>query len=161
MNVLKTLKIELKWAFIFSNVALLWFIFEKMLGYHDEKVENQLFFAFIFAIPSLAIYFLAIKDKRKNVFKGLMTWKQGVVSGIFIALFVAIFSIIVNYICLVFISPDFFSNISKHVVATKAMTAVEAENYFNLKNYLLEGIYGALSAGVVASAIMAFFLKTK
>lgn len=161
MNFLKTLRIEIKWAFIFSNVALLWFIFEKMLGYHDENVKSQLFFAYLFAIPALGLYFLALKDKRKSIFKGLMTWRQGVVSGIFISLFIAIFSIFINYICFEFISPEFFSTISKHVVATKAMTAVEAENYFNLKNYLLEGIYGALSSGVVTSAIMAFFLKTK
>lgn len=160
MNFLKTLIIEIKWAFLFSLAALTWFIFEKMLGYHDENVKSQLFFAYLFAIPALFIYFLALKDKRKSI-KGVMTWRQGIVSGIFISLIIAIFSIFINYVCFEFISPEFFSTISKHVVSTKAMTTVEAENYFNLKSYLSEGIYGALSTGVVTSAIMAFFLKTK
>lgn len=157
----KTLQLEIKWAFVFSIVSLLWFTIEKMLGLHDENIQKQLFFSYFFTIPAILIYFLAIADKKKNVFKGIMTWKQGVVSGVYISFFVAVFSIFINFLCLTFISPAYFENISEYVVSTKAMTAEGAKEYFNLKSYMIQGVFGALSIGVVTSAIVAFFLQTK
>ena len=158
---LKTLQLEIKWAVVFSIVSLLWFTIEKMLGLHDENIQMQLIFSYFFTIPAILIYFLAIADKKKNVFKGIMTWKQGVVSGVYISFFVAVFSIFINFLCLTFISPAYFQNISEYVVSTKAMTAEGAKEYFNLKSYMIQGVFGALSIGVVTSAIVAFFLQTK
>ena len=158
---LQNLKLEIQWAAIFSISSLLWFIIEKLSGLHDKQVDQQMTIAYFFSIPAILIYYFAIKNKKKTVFKGTMTWRQGVVSGVFISAFVAVFSIVVNYICFEFISPNYFTNISNHFVAIKSMSVSDAQSYFTLENYIIEGVFGALSTGVVTSAIVAFFLQTK
>jgi hypothetical protein len=47
------------------------------------------------------------------------------------------------------------------VVANKIQTQSQAEMYFNLKSYTIQGIFGAFSFGVLTSAIVAFVIKTK
>ncbi len=158
---LKNFNLELKWATILSIASLLWFSIEKMFGLHDINVSKQLVISYFSALPTILLYFFAIRDKKKTVFNGIMTWKQGVVSGIYISFFVALFGLLINYICLEYISPQYFQNISDYLISTKAMTVQGAKEYFNLKSYLIEGVFGALSVGVVLSALVAFFLQTK
>lgn len=158
---LKNYKLEIKWAIIFSLTSLLWFSTEKILGFHDVYIKKQMVVSYFFAVPAILIYFLAIKEKKTLIFRGVMTWKQGAVSGIYISLFVAVFGLFVNYVCLEFVSPDYFNNISEYLISSKIMTQQGAKEYFNLKSYLIEGVFGALSVGVVTSAIVAFFLQTK
>ena len=50
---------------------------------------NVLYFFSLFAI---AVYVFALLDKRKIDFKGFMTYKQGVMVGITITIFITIFS---------------------------------------------------------------------
>jgi hypothetical protein len=38
---------------------------------------------------------------------------------------------------------------------------VDAEAYFNLKNYMIQSVVGALIMGVVTTAVVAFFLRAK
>ena len=158
---IRKLRLEIKWAIIFSIVSITWFLVEKFLGFHDKNINKQLAFSYVFIIPAILVYVLAIRQKKKNVFNGTMTWKQGTVSGIYISFFVAVLSLMINYICLEYVSPNYLTNMAEYVVKSKVMTPSDAANYFNIKSYLLEGVSGALSIGVVTSAIVAFFLQTK
>jgi hypothetical protein len=74
---------------------------------------------------------------------------------------VAVLSPMVQSITFTYITPHFFENIIKYVVAHKIQTQSQAEMYFNLKSYTIQGIFGAFSFGVLTSAIIAFVLKTK
>src|SRR5690606_26545271 len=105
------------------------------------------------------IYVLALLDKRKTAYQGKMSWKQGFISGIILSVIIALFSPIVQYITANTISPEYFPNAIKHIVDSGKMGQEIAESYFNLKSYVLQGVFGALSMGIVTGAIVAFFVK--
>ena len=158
---MKKFTIEIKWAIIFSFVTLLWMILEHSLGWHNENIAKHAVYTNIFAVVAIAAYVMAIKDKKDNFFVGNMSFKQGFMSGVILSIFIALLSPIVNFITFKFIAPDFFENFINYTVTNKIQTQIQASAYFNLKSYLLQGFFGSLSMGVVTSAIVALFLKSK
>jgi hypothetical protein len=46
-------------------------------------------------------------------------------------------------------------------VRTGHMTQEAAESYFNIRSYIIQGIVGAPVMGIVTSAVVAFFVKSK
>lgn len=158
---MKKFEIEIKWSLIFIAASLAWMFFEKTMGWHDEKIEMQQIYSMLFGIVAIAIYVLAIKDKKKNYFDGKMDWKQGFVSGSILSLFIAIMTPLSQYITLELISPNYFDNLIALTVEKKKMTMEAAQSYFNINNYIYMSTFAALSSGIVTAAVVAFFLKTK
>src|SRR5690606_13891821 len=95
----------------------------------------------------------------KTIHNGKMSWKQGFISGIILSVIIALFSPIIQYITNTGISPDYFPNAIKYIVDSGKMGQETAESYFNLKSYVLQGVFGALSMGIVTSAIVALFVR--
>ena len=83
-------KIEIKWAVIFVFVILLWMVFEKLVGLHTTHIDKHAIYTNFFAIPAIIIYVFALLDKRKNYFNGIITWKQGFITGLIITLIVTV-----------------------------------------------------------------------
>lgn len=158
---MKNFTIEIKWALLFAVASLLWMFIEKSLGWHDEQIEKHPLYTNIFAIPAVVIYVLALREKKKNFFNGKMDWKQGFISGIILTVFITLLSPLTQYITNTFISPEYFSNVIAYTVEHKVMSQQAAEAYFNLKSYIVQGIFGTLSMGVVTAAIVAYFIKSK
>jgi hypothetical protein len=152
-------RIEIKWAIIFALATLLWMVFEKSMGWHDVLIEKHAIYTNFFAIIAIAVYVLALLDKRKVDYNGKMTWKQGFISGIILSVIIAIISPLTQYITSTVITPDYFTNVIKFVVDSGKMGQEAAESYFNLKSYVLQSIFGALTMGIVTSAVVAFFVK--
>ncbi|MDY0089018.1 MAG: hypothetical protein RBR78_01495 [Flavobacteriaceae bacterium] len=67
---MKNLKIEIKWAVIFSLMMLLWMLLEKLTGLHSTHIDKHAYISNLFAIPAILIYVLALKDKKKNFYNG-------------------------------------------------------------------------------------------
>jgi hypothetical protein len=65
------------------------------------------------------------------------------------------------YIVYSYITPEYFKNAMNYAVENKLMTRETAELYFSLKSYIIQSSIGGLSMGVVTSAIVALFVKTK
>lgn len=158
---MKKFYIEIKWGFIYTLAGFLWSFLEKSLGYHDENIKNQFWIGLLFTPIVFLIFYLALKDKKINFLNNEMTWKQGVISGIFVSIVIALLSPISQVLLYNFISPDYFSNMVKLFVENKRMTQTVAQNYFNLDNYMFQNVYFSLSVGVVTSAIVALFVKNK
>lgn len=158
---MKKIKIEIKWAVIFVLMMLGWMVLEKSLGYHDEKIADHPIFTNFVAIPSIAIYVFALLDKKKNFYYGLMSYKQGFLSGLIISVIVALLSPLSQYIVIEFITPEYFPNVINYAVSSGEMTQEAAESYFNLKSYMIQSVIGALGMGTVTSAIVAIFVKSK
>lgn len=158
---MKKFAIEIKWGVIFTIASLLWMFMEKQLGWHDELIEKQAIYTNFFGIVAIVIYVLALLDKRKNFFNGVMTWQQGFVSGMIISVVVAILSPLAQYISLEIISPEYFDNLISYAVENGRMTQENAEAYFNLKSYIIQSFFFALVVGIVTSAIVALFIRTK
>jgi len=156
---MKKYSTEIKWGVIFAISTLVWMYFEKAMGWHDELIAQQLIYTNLFALVAIVIFVLALKEKKKKDFGGKMSWKQGFISGIIISIVVAILTPLTQYIGNTWIAPNLFPNIINYMVETGKMTEEGAKNYFNLKSYMVQGTFGALTMGVVTSAIVALFLK--
>ena len=158
---MKKIAIEIKWGIIFTISGLLWMYLEKSLGWHDVLIAKQPIYTMLFSIIAIIVFVLAIKDKKTNYFENSMDWKQGFLSGCIVSLIVALLSPISQFITSEFISPNYFQNAIKFATDNNRMQLEEAQAYFNLKSYIFQGAYGALSMGIVTSAIVAFFMKSK
>lgn len=158
---MKKLSTEIKWALIFSATGLLWMVLEKLAGLHDQHIDKHPTFTMFFAIPAIAIYVFALLDKRKNFYQGVMTYKQGLISGLIISVIVTLLSPLTQCITSYIITPEFFPNAIKYVVEHGEMTQEAAESYFSIKNYMIQGLYWGMGMGIVTSAIVALFTQTR
>ncbi|WP_268035113.1 DUF4199 domain-containing protein [Algoriphagus sp. PAP.12] len=158
---MKNLRIEIKWAIIFTLSMLGWMFFEKTMGWHDEKIADHATYTNFFAIPAILIYVFALLDKKKNFYSGVMSYKQGVISGLIITAFVTVLSPLAQYITSTVITPDYFPNVIEYAVSSGKMTQADAEAYFNINSYMIQSVIGALVMGLVTSLIVAIFVKSK
>ncbi|MFO7745049.1 MAG: DUF4199 domain-containing protein [Psychroflexus sp.] len=159
---MKNFKTELKWAFIFIASMLIWMLLEKWFGLHDEYIHLHQYITMLYAIVAIAIYVLALRDKRKNYYKGKMTYKQGFKSGLIITIIITIFSPMTQWIISEVITPDYFENVITHSVETGYYkTTEEAESNFNLKTYVIQSTIYAFVMGIVTTSIVAVFTRKK
>ncbi len=67
-------------------------------------------------LSGITIYVFALLDKRRNYYKGAMTYMQGFVSGLIISVIVTVLSPLTQYITSYVITPEFFQNAIKYVI---------------------------------------------
>lgn len=159
---MKNIKIEFKWAVIFSIMTLLWMVLEKLTGLHGRYIDYHLYLTNLFAIPAIWVIVLALKDKKKNSYNGQMTYLQGLVSGIILSVIIALISPLTQWITSYVITPEYFPNVIKRSVEVGYYkTIAEAEANFNYKSYAIHGFIGALIMGIATSAIAMIFIRTK
>lgn len=155
-------KHEIKWAFIFTIVGILWMVFEKLMGWHAENIASHYYMTNIFAVFAIGIYVFALLEKRKKHYHNSMTWKEGFLSGLMMTLIITLLAPFSQLLISLVISPEYFPNVIKYSVETGYYKTIEeAEAFFNLKNYLIQSTIGALVMGIITSAIVAFFVKKK
>jgi uncharacterized membrane protein YraQ (UPF0718 family) len=159
---IKKYAIELKWGLILFAIGLLWMVIEKLAGWHGPRIDMHPKMTMLFFIPVIILYYLAIKEKRDVDFDGVMTWQQGLISGIVISIVVALFNPIQQLITHEYLSPEYFPNaIELSLEKNPNMTREEAESYFTLKSYIMQGTIGTLISGLLISALVSIFLKKK
>jgi len=78
---MNNLKKEIKWGIIFMLATLIWMLVEKALGLHDEKIADHAVYTNIFAVVAISVYLFALVDKKRNFYKGQMSYKQGLIAG--------------------------------------------------------------------------------
>lgn len=158
---MKYYSIEFKWAMIFIFMGLLWMMGEKAAGLHDEHIDKQMLYTNLIAIPAIAIYIFALLEKKKKFYHGSIDFKEGLRAGLVMTVIIAILSPVSQYIISELISPDFFANVSNYAVEQKMFTPEQAADYFSLKSYMKQSVFGALVMGMLTSVIVAFFIKNK
>lgn len=116
----------------------------------------------LFAIPAIVMMVLALKEKKRNFYKGRMSYKQGLISGMILSVFIAVLSPLTQWITSYMITPDYFPNVIKRSVELGYYNSIaEAEENFNYLNYALQGAIGALVMGIITTAIAMLFIQTK
>jgi hypothetical protein len=159
---MKKYVIEIKWAFIFMAVLLGWMLLEKLTGLHSTHIDKQQYLTMLFMIPAILVYVWALRDKKKNLYEGRMTWLQGFLCGLIMSVIITIFSPLTQWIITYVITPEYFPNVIAYAVKTGYYkTLEEAEAYFNFRNYAIQSTIWALVMGVVTSAIVAIFTRSK
>lgn len=158
---MKKYRIELIWGILFLLVGLLWMIFEKTMGWHDVHIDKHATYSLFIAPIAIAVYVFALLDKKRNFYGGKMTYLQGFLSGLLITALVVLFSPLSQYITSTYITPDFFKNAIAYSVSSGQMDQTAAEGYFNLKSYMMQSVIGAAVMGLITSAVVALFVKSK
>ncbi|WP_214000802.1 DUF4199 domain-containing protein [Arsukibacterium sp.] len=152
---------EIRWGIIFTLVMLLWLWLEHIVGLHGAYIEHHATYTNLFAIPAILIFVLALRQKKRRDYNGVMSWKQGIVAGLLITLVVVLLSPLCQWLFHTVISPDYFTNVQAYAVAQQMMSAEEAAAYFNLPSYIIQSLIGAAVMGSITSVIVAFFLRSK
>lgn len=159
---MKNLKIEIKWAIIFSVIVLLWMVLEKLSGLHGKYIDYHLYLTNLFAIPAIIVMVMALKDKKRSFYGLQMNYKQGLISGIILSVIIALISPLTQWITSFVITPEYFPNVIKRSVELGYYkTTADAEANFNYKNYAVQGAFGALMMGIVTTAVAMIFIRTK
>ncbi|MXN89699.1 DUF4199 family protein [Flavobacterium sp. Sd200] len=156
---MKKITTEIKWAVVFTLMTFAWMFIEKAAGLHDVHIDKHPIYTNFIAIPAIAIYVFTLLDKRKNHYGGAMTYGQGVKCGLIVTGFVTLLSPLSQYVTSTFITPDYFANVIKYSVSHNYMIQQEAEDYFNLKSYIIQGLMGAPVMGIITTLIVAAFTR--
>lgn len=159
---MKKYSIEIKWAFIFIAMSLLWMVLEKLAGLHSTHIDKHMYLTNLYAIPAIIVMVLALKYKKKNYYGGQMSYKQGFISGFIISVMIALFSPLMQWVISYVITPEYFPNVIEYSLKTGYhKTREAAEAYFNYKNYAVQSTIASLVMGVVTTAIAMIFIRTR
>jgi hypothetical protein len=157
---MKKFQIEIKWGLIFILSGLAWMVMEKSLGWHDAQLEQHATYTMFYAPIAIALYVLALKDKKKSFYQGKMSYLEGFISGLVLTLVVVLLTPLSQYISHEFISPDYFPNIIRLTVQKGEMTQEEAEIHFSLMSYIQQSVAFAAFMGLLTSAVVAIFTRS-
>jgi hypothetical protein len=159
---MKKLKVEIKWAILFSMMTLVWMVLEKLSGLHSNYIDYHLYLTNLFAIPAILFMVMALQEKKKVYYGGQMSYKQGLISGLILSVIIALLSPLTQWIISYVISPEYFPNMIKRSVEIGYFkSTAEAEANFNYSNYAKQGAIGALIMGIVTTAIAMIFIRSK
>lgn len=158
---MRNIKLELKWAVIFIVMQLIWMLLEKASGLYSIRIAKHSTYSNFIAIPAIAIYVLALLDKRNYFFDGSMTYLQGFITGLKITVFVTLLTPLLQYVVSTGIAPEYFPNMIEYSVRIGSMTQDAAEAYFNMKNFILQGVMFTPVMGIVTTLMVALFVKRK
>lgn len=153
------MKIEIKWAIIFFVATLLWMLLERSVGLHDQYIEKHAVYTNFFAIIAIAIYVLALLNKRRVFYHGSMTYWQGVQAGLWLTLFIVVLVPLAQFITHTWITPDYFNHVSELAVKNGQMTSEQAKAYFSLPHYIQLSVIMAAVMGFVTTLVVAVFTR--
>ncbi len=152
-------RIEIIWGIIYFICSVLWIYFEKSMGWHGPEIDKHAAFSIIFAIPAIILYWLALRTKRAFVYKGIMHWKQGFLTGMRMTFVIMALAPIAQLVFHKLISPEYFSNMVEFAVNIENRDRAEMEHFFSLANFMFLAVKDALIWGVVMSALLAWVMK--
>lgn len=154
------MKTELKWGLIFTLVSLLWWVLEYAVGLHDKYISMQPLLTNLFAVPGVAMMYLAIREKKSGL-GGRIGFTQALLCGAGVSVVVALLSPLTQYLFHRYINPRFFENAINVAVTGGRMTTEEATAFYSLKSFMLQASLGAIVTGVITSLIIALLVRTK
>jgi len=154
------MKTEIKFGLFFSAAQLFWLLFEYIFGMQTTFISLHSVVSNFFAVPAIIIMYFSIIAKRSEL-GGEITFFKALITGVIVSVVVAAISPLVILIFHYLINPHFFTDIQNYSVKIGKMTVKEAGEYFNLKSYILQGIFGALMMGTITSLVIAAAIKKK
>ena len=154
------MKTELKYSIFLSVFTLVYLTIEFYCGFQTKFIGYHTIVTYAIIIPYIVIAMQGMTEKKRE-FGGKLSNRRAFRSGMTIGIITAILSPIVVVIFIKFINPNFFADSIDYAVSTKKSTQSQAENYFNLKNYLFRSAIGSLINGLIISIVASIFLVKK
>jgi hypothetical protein len=150
-----------KWAGLHALMFLAWMFIERLAGFHSTRLEQQPIVGTLIMLPSLAIYVLALLDARRLCYAQGWNWKQGFLAGCLLTAFIVVLSPLNYAITTSLISPAYFANLTEYTVSQGLLTQEQALQQFNVGYYVRTGIVAGLIIGMVFSAVVALFTRSR
>lgn len=139
---------------------MLFLSFEKAMGWHDEHIQYHIVYSLLIIFPQALLFYFALIEKKKKYYQGKITWQQAFLSGGVLSLLIAGISPATMYYMHTFLSPNFLPLAIEKFVASGGDEAT-AQSYHSLEAYIKNAILFNVSMGIVLSAIVGVFVKTK
>lgn len=152
---------EIKWALIFIVALILWVFAERLLGFHSVRLQYQALVSGLFTLVAVLIYVLALGQKRQQYYLDHMTWQQGFYCGFIITLIITILTPLVQLLIHTVVTPHFLTNMITYTAELEGIEPAAAAVRYNLGSYVIQAMLSALVMGIVLSAIIAFFVRTR
>lgn len=146
-----------KWAIRFTFLAIFWSYLEKLLGYHDTKIQSQFSFGLIFGIVYITVYYLTLNEVFIKVYNQKINYKSAFKNLAALTLFIAFLSPLPHLVTHSYISPDFFSKAIEYKTQIDSKNLEFAKTYFTLKSFVLNGIQVSFSIGIILAAVIPLF----
>lgn len=155
-------RVEVKWAFLFSLMSLAWMVLEKLCGLHGKYIDYHLYLTNLYVIPAIWFIVMALRDKKRSFYNNHMTYVQGLLSGVILTVFITLLSPLVQWVISYVITPEFFPNVIKRSVELGYFSTTEkARAVFNYRNYAINATVFAFVFGVLTTVVAMIFIRTK
>ncbi len=153
------MKTIIKWGATFSVMTILWLTLEKLLGFHDQRIQWHPMFTNLIFFPAVAVYVYAFRERRAEL-NGKATFKELFLFGLGVSVIVALLSPLAQQLVFKFITPTYFQNaINAGLAQGYKLEALQAN--FNLANYAVQGAIGSVMIGAITSLVLALIMRTK
>jgi uncharacterized protein YqgC (DUF456 family) len=153
------MKNEIKYAILFVFLSFIWNCIEYFTGLQNKYINiHPYFVTTFFILMTSVIYFLATREK-KRARGGRITFMQGLITGMTLTLFILILNPAALYLFSEFINPNFYNSFIRHDVLTGKYSVSEANDYYNLPNFIKVGTLYRFIMGMFATVIISFFMK--
>jgi Protein of unknown function (DUF4199) len=157
---MQKLKTEFRWAIYYTFFSIVWFQFEKKLGFHDTKIGSQTLFSYLFYLLFFVFTFFCIKVKKKLVYQNQISFQQGLVSGSLLAVFCALMSPFALHFKIKYIHPEFFPKMIAFFTA-QGKNSEQIIGFYNFKAYAIMNVVEVLSFGIIFAFIVAKIVENK
>lgn len=157
---MKKIGIEIKWSAIITTFYCIWAYIENATGNHKD-FSNIIIFGLLFILILIVMSIMAFFDKKINFYEGKWDFKQAFRFGLFLTGITALLNPIAHYIIYNTISPEYFTNLIEYQAAKGRETKEVLIERYNFDSTMYQSMRDIMSYGVVLSAILAYFLKTK
>lgn len=152
---------EFRWAVFFALVQIAWLILGKGLGFHDERIDTFESWNQLFSVPAILLVLMVLRDKRRKDFGGSMSYGQGMITGLVFSVFVGLFSVLINWVFLTWYTPELLSNYRDFKLETGVSEEAAPLTHFVPGNYALISFFSSVSLGVLTTAVLMFFLRSR
>ena len=153
------IKIEFRYAVLTGLLTLLWLLVEYVAGFQDNYISFHPYVSLLaYAIPVFT-FRLALVDKTEQ-HQGILTFRQALLSGFIITLFVCAIAVPVQWIFHKYINPDFFANMIMYTATHTKQSPEHAAMFFNLKSYIAESVVANFVIGAFISLVLARRMRT-
>ena len=156
MTFKKSIFLAISYFFIF----ILWKACEKLMGFHDDKINFYPYFSDLIIIPLVLLYAIGFKKHRISL-GGKITFINGIGFGLMATLFIVALTPMSVWIFDQFINPNFYTSMIQYQVKNHLSTLEIAKQSFNHDNFKQSCIIGNASTGILLSVILAFISSKK
>lgn len=155
------MKTELKYAVFFVTASFLWNCLEFAVGLQGKHIDiHPYFVTSFFIILTAVVYYLAINEKRSRNL-GRITFFKAFVCGMLLTSFILILNPAALYLFSTFVNTDFYTAFIQHDILTGKYSPQEATEYYNLKNFIIQGTIYRFIMGLIATIIISSILFLK